>query len=65
MSAVPSSSSRDSFEGTFISCIVVSWDCGVVAAEDDVVTIPSSSRERRGKDTGSVERFREREQQKS
>lgn len=33
----------------------MSWDCGVVAAEDGVVKIPSSSRERRGKDAGSAE----------
>lgn len=32
----------------------MSWDCGVVAVDDDVVKTPSSSRERRGKDTDSV-----------
>ncbi len=61
MLAVPSSSGEASFGRMFTSCIVVSWDCGVVAAEDDVVKIPSSSRVRSGKDDGSAERRRERE----
>lgn len=39
--------------------MVESWDCGVEAVEDDVVTMPSSSRESRGKDAGSVGRFRD------
>lgn len=54
MLAVPVSSGDASFGRMFTSCIVESWDCGVVAAEDDVVKIPSSSRERRGKDDASV-----------
>lgn len=61
MLAVPSSSGEASFGRMFTSCIVVSWDCGVVAAEDDVVKIPSSSRVRSVKDAGSAERRRERE----
>lgn len=60
MLVVPSSSGYASFGRMFTSCIVVSWDCGVVAAEDDVVKMPSSSRERRGKEAGSAERRRKR-----
>lgn len=52
--AVPSSSGDASFGRMFTSCIAASWDCGVVAAEEDVVKIPSSSRERSGKDAGSA-----------
>lgn len=62
MPTVPSTSGCDSFGRMFTSCIVASRDCGVVAADDDVVKIPSSSRERRGKDAGSAERRRERKQ---
>ena len=61
MLAVPSSPGDASFGRMFTSCIVVSWDCGVVAADDEVVKIPSSSRERRGKDVDSAGRSRERE----
>jgi len=44
----------------FTSCIV-SWDCGVEAIEDDVVKIPSSSRDRKWRDTKKKKRERERE----
>lgn len=50
MLSVPSSSGDASLGRMFTPCIDISWDCGVVAAEDDVVKIPSSSRDRRGKD---------------
>lgn len=59
--AVPWSSGDASFGRMFTSCIDVSWDCGVVAAEDDVVKMPSSSRERKGKDPDSADRRRGRE----
>lgn len=52
MLSVPSSSGNASFGRMFTPCIDISWDCGVVAVEDDVVKIPSSSRDRRGKDPG-------------
>lgn len=32
----------------------MSWDCGVVAVEDEAVKTPSSPRERKGKDIDSV-----------
>lgn len=46
--------SRSSPQDTLSSCMLEWWDCGVEAAEDDVVTMPSSSRESRGNDVGSV-----------
>lgn len=54
--SLPSSSGDASFGRMFTSCIVVSWDCGVVAVDEDVVKIPSSSRDKRVKDAGSADK---------
>lgn len=65
MLSVPSSSGNASFGRMFTPCIDISWDCGVVAVEEDVVKIPSSSRDRRGKDPVSAQRRREKTGQKT
>lgn len=51
-SAVPPLSGDTSFNMMSSSCIV-SWDCGVTAAEDCAVNISWSSSDRRYRDAGS------------